>query len=113
MSDANVAPFRAAASADSKRTILATADYYEGPFGRVAVVTNRIMATSAATARRVHLIDDDMLAMKVLRKIASDTEVVTNADSKAGVIIGEHTLCVKNEAGLGSIEDIFGLTSST
>jgi hypothetical protein len=113
MSDTNVAPFRMAVSADNKRTIIATADYYEGPFGRIAVVPNRVMATSAAVARRVHLIDDEMLAMKVLRKIASDPEVTTNADSKAGVIIGEHTLCVKNEAGLGSVEDVFGLTVST
>jgi hypothetical protein len=41
--------------------------------------------------------------MKVLRQIASDKNVVTNADSEAGVIIGEHTLAVKNEAGLGVV----------
>ena len=113
MSDTNVAVFRNAVEAGNKRTIIATADYYEGPFGRIAVIPNRVMATSAAVARRVHLLDDDMIGMKVLRKIASDTEVTTNADSKAGVIIGEHTLAVKNEAGLGCVCDVFGLTAST
>lgn len=113
MSDTNVAVFRYAVEPDTKRTVIATADYYEGPFGRIAVIPNRVMATSAAVARRVHLLDDEMLSMKVVRPIASDPNVVTNADSTAGVIIGEHTLAVKNEAGLGSIEDVFGLTAST
>ena len=113
MSDSNVAPFRMAVDAGGKRTIVATADYYEGPFGRVAVIPNRVQAASAAVARRVHLLDDEMLGMAVLRKIAADPSVVTNADSEAGVILGEHTLKVKNEAGLGCIADVFGLTSST
>ena len=112
MSDANVAPFRMAVSADNKRTIIATADYYEGPFGRVAVIPNRVMGT-AATARNVFLLDSEMLGMKVLRKIASDPNVVTNADSEAGVIIGEHTLAVKSEAGIGVVADVFGMTAST
>jgi hypothetical protein len=113
MSDSTVAPFRMSVSADSKRTIIATADYYEGPFGRVAVIPNRVMATSAAVARNVHLLDSDMLKMRVLRPFASDKSVVTNADSEAGVILGEHTLQVSNEAGLGCIADCFGLTSGT
>ena len=113
MSDSNVAPFRMAVDAGGKRTIIATADYYEGPFGRVAVIPNRVAATSAAVARRVHLLDDEMLAMKVLRKMAADPSVITNADSEAGVIIGEHTLCVRNEAGLGCIADVYGLSAST
>ena len=66
-----------------------------------------------AMRREAFLLDSDMLGMKVLRKIASDPNVVTNADSEAGVIIGEHTLAVKNEAGLGVVADVFGLTSST
>ena len=113
MSDTNVATFRYAVEPSTQRTVIATADYYEGPFGRIAVIPNRVMAASAAVARRVHLLDDDMLSMKVLRKIASDPNVVTNADSEAGVILGEHTLAVKNEAGLASVEDLFGLTAST
>lgn len=113
MSDSNVAPFRMAVDAGGKRTIIATADYYEGPFGRVAVIPNRVMATSAAVARNVFLLDSEMLGMRVLRKIASDPNVVTNADSEAGVIIGEHTLAVKNEAGLGVVADCFGLTAAS
>jgi hypothetical protein len=78
----------------------------------VAVIPNRVMGTAAA-ARNVFLLDSEMLGMKVLRKIASDPNVVTNADSEAGVIIGEHTLAVKNEAGLGIVADCFGMTAST
>lgn len=113
MSDSNVAPFRMAVTPDGKRTIVATADYYDGPFGRVAFIPNRVMASSAGVARNVFLLDDDTLSMKVLRKIQDDKDVVTNADSKAGVIIGEHTLKVSNEAGIGVIADVFGLTAST
>ena len=71
------------------------------------------MAASAGVARNVFLLDDEMLGMKVLRKIQADPNVVTNADSTAGVIIGEHTLKVANEAGLGVVADVFGLTAST
>jgi len=113
MSDTNVAAFRYAVDPQSNRTIIATADYYEGPFGRVAVIPNRVMATSAGVARNAFLLDEEMLAMKVLRKIASDPNVVTNADAEAGVLIGEHTLAVKNEAGLGVVADLFGLTSGS
>jgi hypothetical protein len=112
MSDSSVAAFRYSAGDGGKNTLVATADYYEGPFGRVMVVPNRVM-TTAATARNVHLLDPEMLSMKVYRQIASDPNVVTNADATAGVIIGEHTLCVKNQAGLGVVADVFGLTAST
>lgn len=113
MSNSGVATFRYAVRPNEDRTVIATADYYEGPFGRVAVIPNRVMAASAAVARRAFLLDDDLLAMKVLRKIAADPEVTTNADAEAGVIIGEHTLAVKNEAGQAVIADLFGLTAST
>lgn len=113
MSDANVAGFRMAVDSSGKRTIVSTADYYDGPFGRIAVVPNRIMAASAGVARNVFLLDDEMLGMKVLRKIADAENVVTNADADAGVIIGEHTLKVKNEAGLAVTADVFGLTASS
>lgn len=113
MSDANVASFRYAADDSGKNTIIGTADIYEGPFGKVAVVPNRVMASSAAVARRAFLIDPDLLSMKVLRKIQDDKDLASNADAKTGVIIGEHTLAVKNEAGLGVIADLFGLTAAT
>lgn len=113
MSDTNVAGFRMAVDSSGKRTIVATADYYDGPFGRIAVIPNRIMANSAGVARNAFLLDTDMLSMKVLRKIQDANNVVTNADADAGVIIGEHTLKVSNEAGLAVTADLFGLTAST
>lgn len=113
MSDSNVAPFRMAVDSSGKRTIVATADYYDGPFGRVAVIPNRVMAASAGVARNAFLIDEDILSMLVLRPIQSDKNVVSNADADVGVIIGEHTLKVANEAGCGVVADVFGLTAST
>lgn len=113
MSDTNVAAFRHSVDGSSKQTIVATADIYEGPFGKVTVVPNRVMATSAAVARRAYLLDPDMLAIKVLRKIQDDKSIASTGDATKGVIIGEHTLAVKNEAGLGVIADLFGLTAST
>jgi Family of unknown function (DUF5309) len=113
MSNAGVATFRYAVRPNEDRTVIATADYYEGPFGRVAVIPNRVMASSAAVARRAFLLDDDLLSMKVLRKISSQNEVVPNADAEAGMILGEHTLAVKNEAGQGVIADLFGLTAAS
>lgn len=113
MSDANVASFRYAAGDGGRNTVVATADIYEGPFGKVSVVPNRVMATSAAVARRAFLLDPDMIAIKQLRKIQDDKSIASTGDATKGVIIGEHTLAVKNEAGLGVIADVFGLTAST
>lgn len=112
MSDTNVASFRYAAK-EGKNTLVGDVQTYLGPHGEVDFVTNRVMGTSAAVARNVFLIDDEMLAMSVLRPIQEDKDVVTNADAKSGVIIGEHTLKVANEAGLGVVADVFGLTAST
>lgn len=113
MSDTNVASFRYAADGSGKNTIVGTADVYEGPFGKVTVMPNRVMATSAAVARRAFLLDPEMLAIKTLRKIQDDKSIASTGDATKGVIIGEHTLKVKNEAGLGVVADIFGLTAST
>lgn len=113
MSDTNVASFRYAAGDGGKNTVVATADIYEGPFGKLSVVPNRVMATSAAVARRAFLLDPDMLAIKQLRKIQDDKSIASTGDATKGVIIGEHTLAVKNEAGLGVIADLFGLTAAS
>ena len=113
MSDTNVATFRYMADGSGKNTIVGTADIYEGPFGKVTVIPNRVMATSAAVARRAFLLDSDLLSMKVLRKIQDDKDLASNADATTGVLIGEHTLAVKNEAGLGVVADIFGLTAAS
>ncbi|WP_062560358.1 DUF5309 domain-containing protein [Paracoccus aminovorans] len=113
MSDANVAPFRYAASSGSKNTIVATADIYEGPYGKVAITMDRVMAASVATARNAFLIDRDKLEWLWLRKIAEDKDLAKTGDAQKRVIIGEGCLKVTNEAGLGVIADLFGTTPST
>ena len=113
MSDTNVAPFRQSIDTKGKNTIIGTADIYEGPFGKVMIEPNRVMAASAAVARRVFLLDPEMIAMAALRPIQEDPGLAKTGDNKKGVIIGEMTLKVKNEAGCGVIADVFGLTAST
>lgn len=113
MSDTNVAAFRYAAEGSGKNTIVGTADIYEGPFGKVNILPNRVMATSAAVARRAFFIDPEMLEWLWLRPIHEDPDIAKTGDAKKGMIIGEGTLKVKNEAGLGVVADIFGLTAST
>lgn len=112
MSDTNVASFRYATDG-GKNTIIGTADFYEGPFGKVMVKPNRVMANSAAVARRAFLLDSDYVAMASLRPIQEDPDLAKTGDNKKGVIIGEQTLKIKNEAALGVVADIFGLTAST
>ena len=112
MSDTNVAAFRYTADG-GKNTIVGTADFYEGPFGKVMVKPNRVMAASAAVARRAFLLDSDYVAMASLRPIQEDPDLAKTGDNKKGVIIGEQTLKIKNEAALGVVADLFGLTAST
>lgn len=113
MSDANVASFRYAADTKGKNTIVGTADFYEGPFGTVQVKSNRVMAQSANVARRAYLVDSNYIAIETLRPIQEDPDLAKTGDNKKGVIIGELSLKVKNEAALGVVADIFGLTAST
>jgi hypothetical protein len=114
MSDTNVASFRYAVSAGgSRNTIVATADVYEGPFGKVLVHPNRVMASNAGTARNAFFIDPDFVQWKWLRKIMEDKNVAKTGDAEKGVIIGEGTLAVKNQQGLGVVADVFGLTASS
>ncbi len=112
MSDSNVASFRYAAHNGKNNSIVATADVYEGPFGKVTVMPDRVM-TTAATARNVHLLDPEMAGWKWFRKVHEDKDVAKTGDAKKKVLIGEGTLCVKNEAGLGVVADVYGLTAST
>lgn len=111
MSDTNVAAFRYSADGKGKNTIVGTADIYEGPFGKVTVKPNRVM-TTAATSRRAFLLDADMISWKTLRPI-QEAEVSATGDSKKGVILGEGTLKIHNEAGLGVVADLYGLTSNS
>jgi hypothetical protein len=112
MSDANVASFRYSAST-GQNTIISNADVYEGPYGKVMIHPNRVQATNAGVARNAFLIDTDMLEWDWLRKIQEVKGVAKTGDAEKCVLIGEGTLRVKNEKGLGIIADLFGLTAST
>ena len=112
MSDSSVASFRYAATG-GKNTIIATADIYEGDFGKVMIVPNRVQAGGAIVASNVHILDPDLLSMKMLRKIQSVKDLAKTSDAEKGVIIGEGTLCVKNEKGLGVVADVYGQTASS
>ncbi len=112
MSDTNVASFRYSASADGRKTIISNADVYEGPYGKVLVHPNRVMAVNAGVARNAFLIDTDMLSWDWLRRIQEDKNLAKTGDNTKFVLLGEGTLRVKNEAGLGLVGDIFGLSDS-
>lgn len=113
MSDANVASFRYSADDGGRKTIISNADFYEGPFGKVLMHPNRVMAASAAVARNVFFIDPDHLEWDWLRKIHEDKDIAKTGDNTKFVIIGEGNLKVDNEAAHGVIADVFGLTASS
>lgn len=113
MSDANVAPFRYAVDNGNRNSIIANADIYEGPFGKVFIKPNRVMAASAAVARNAFFVDTSMLSFLWLRKIHEDKEVARTGDAKKFVLIGEGTLKVHNEAGIGVVADLYGLNATT
>lgn len=113
MSDSNVAPFRHSVDNGSNNTIIANADIYEGPFGKVFIKPNRVMAKNATVARNAHFVDNSMLSFDWLRPIHEDKDVARTGDAKKFVLIGEGTLKVHNEAGLGVAADLFGLTATT
>ena len=69
MSDTNVAQFRYAASNGNNNSIVANADVYEGPFGKVMIHPNRVMAQAAGLARNAFLIDPEFLCFGWFRKI--------------------------------------------
>lgn len=113
MSDSNVAAFRYAASSGKNNSIVANADVYEGPHGKVMVHPNRVMSGSASLARNAFLVDTEFVEWGWLRKIKEDKDVAKTGDAMKFVLIGEGALKVKNEKGLGVVADIFGLTSGT
>lgn len=112
MSDTNVASFRYAASG-GKNTIVGNADVYEGPYGKLTVVPNRVMAASAGVARNAFFVDTEFAEFLWLRKIQEDKDVAKTGDAQKGVLIGEGTLKIKNERGLGVAADLYGLTASS
>jgi hypothetical protein len=113
MSDTNVASFRYAASNGSNNSIVANADIYEGPFGKVTVVPNRVMAASAAVARNGFFVDPEYIEWGWLRKIKEDKDVAKTGDAQKFVLIGEGALKIANEAAMGVAADLYGLTSGS
>jgi hypothetical protein len=113
MSDPAVATFRYNADKSGQKTLISNADIYEGPYGTVTVKPNRVMAVSAAVARRIFLIDPDMMSWEWLRKIHKVPDVAVTGDARKTVIIGEGCLKVDNEAAHGVIADVYGLSVST
>ena len=114
MSDSNVASFRYAASNGKNNSIVSNADVYEGPFGKVMIHPNRVMAEmGASAARNAFLIDTEYLEWGWFRKIARDKDVAKTGDAKKFVLIGEGALKTKNEKGLGVIADLYGLTAAS
>lgn len=113
MSDTNVASFRYNATSSGKNTLVATADIYEGPYGKVTIQPDRVMATNAGVARNAFFLDSDMLAWEWLRPIKEDPNIAKTGDADKCVLIGEGCLKWKNEKGMGVIADIFGLTASS
>ena len=113
MSDSNVASFRYAASSGKNNSIVANADVYEGPHGKVMVHPNRVMAGGAGLARNAFFVDPEYLQFGWFRKIKEDKEVAKTGDARKFVLIGEGALKPTNERGLGVAADLFGLTAST
>lgn len=113
MSDANVASFRYAADSGTGNTIVANADIYDGPFGKLFVHPNRVMAGAAGLARNAFFIDPEYLKWGWLRSIAMDPDVAKTGDANKFVLLGEGALKPTNEKGLGVAADLYGLTAST
>lgn len=114
INDPAVVASRAAVSGSGQVRINAAADEYMSDFGLISVVPNFQWARAGASiARNAFLLEPGKIAYGVLRPIAEDKDVTTNADAKAGVILTEQTLIVRNEAALAVIADLFGMTSST
>jgi hypothetical protein len=113
MSDSNIAaPIYQAAGGDV--TLVGSADMYRNDFGIISVVPNRQMRRVGATlCRNAFLLDDSKLHIAWLRKIGEDTNIATNADADARVLIGEWTLQVDNEAAHAAACDLFGLTATS
>lgn len=113
MSDSNVAPQRTTAPARKGLTVNGSVDAYLSPYGEVMIEMDRVMASSAAVARRAFILDPDYLEWLWLRPLKEDPDLAKTGDAKKYMIIGEGTLKVKNEAAHGEIADVFGLTSAS
>ncbi|MEQ1519725.1 MAG: DUF5309 family protein [Aestuariivirga sp.] len=113
MSNSNVATFRYMAESGENNKIVSNADVYASPWGEIEIMPNRVMAGSAAVARRVFCVDPELLEWAWFRAIHNVPDLAKIADSEQGVILGEGGLKATNEAGCGVVADVFGLTAST
>lgn len=116
MSDANVAQqWVSVGGGNGERgmTLNGSVDAYMSPYGLIRVEMDRVMAGSAALARRAFALDPDSLSWLWLRPLAQVPDVAKTGDAEKLVMIGEGCLKVENEAANGVIADIFGLTAST
>lgn len=114
MNDSSVIPLRIDGKSGGKNTITSTVDAYRGDFDTITIMPNRVMATSAGVARNALVLDPALLSCLKLRPFAEDKKASMNktGDAQKCVIIGETTLKVGNEAGLGIIADLFGLNAA-
>ena len=118
ISTTGTAEFRYSTKSGSNNSIVATADMYEGPFGMVRIMPNRVMSAGstankrAATARNAHFIDPSMAMFCWLRKIKRDPKVAKTGDAMKYVVLGEGTLKIMNEAAHGVAADLFGLSAT-
>jgi hypothetical protein len=111
MSDSNVAQFRYAAKG-GKNTIVADAEVYLGPLGKVFVHPNFVMGGEAGLARNVFVLDTKKIKWAWLRKIAEDKDLAKTGSYKKFVLEGEGTLKVMNEKAVGVIADVFGMSAT-
>ena len=106
MSDSNVASFRYQTKSGSGNSLVATVDMYEGPFGKVRIVPNRVMTTTD-TKTNAFFIDPGYIKWRWLRKLKRVMPAATG-DARRRIIIGEGTLCMMNEAAHGVAADLKG-----
>lgn len=111
--DTNMVTLQQDVSASGKATMRSDVDIYRGDFGLVTVVPNYVMGLAAGMARNAYLLDTSKLSFKWLRKIKEDKNLAKTSDAKKHALVGEGTLCVRNEKGLAVVADLFGLTAST
>ena len=92
--------------------MVATADIYLGPYGKVMFHENVVQSGSAALARNVHFIDPEYGKFGWFRKIKEDKDVAKTGDAKRFVLIGEGASRVSNEKGFGVVADVFGMSAA-
>ncbi|WP_457585819.1 SU10 major capsid protein [Ensifer canadensis] len=110
----NGASFRHSVSQGGERnTIVATADYYEGPFGTVMIHPNRMQAGTGKLVRNAFSLDTDMLSFPWPCRDPGRQGRGQNRRCRQGVTIGEGTLEAYNEKGPGVVADLFGLSAAS